>query len=113
MTTHLDADTVQILSEQLRRFKGTLILVSHDRWFMNAVLGEKQRNNRGEEQEVEESSSEDSDSDGSRLKKEGMVFWGDRGKVKRLQGGVDEFEVKIKKRAEKARKADGSASFTH
>lgn len=106
VTTHLDADTVQVLSEQLRKFKGTLILVSHDRWFMNAVLGEKNRSEGDDVDDGSEEDSEDSDDglDGSGLKGEEMVFWLDKGKVKRLRGGVDEFEDKVRKRAEKARK---------
>jgi ATP-binding cassette subfamily F protein 3 len=90
ITTHLDADTVQVLADQLVKYKGTLILVSHDRWFMNAVLGPKMPS------DGEGDSNDESDSDED---KEGMVFWVDRGKVKKLQGGVDEFEEKIRKRA--------------
>ncbi|KAK9897459.1 P-loop containing nucleoside triphosphate hydrolase protein [Cystobasidium minutum MCA 4210] len=103
VTTHLDADTVQVLAEQLRKYRGTLILVSHDRWFLNAVLGEKPESS--DDSDLESSSSDESETDGLGESKEGMVFWVDRGKVKRLHGGVDEFEGKVRKRAEKARRA--------
>lgn len=99
VTTHLDADTVQVLAEQLRKYKGTLILVSHDRWFLNAVLGD-----RDEADDETGSDSSDESDGGTEIRTEGMVFWVDRGKVKRVQGGVDEFESKVRKRAEKARK---------
>lgn len=36
-TNHLDFDTVQALAEALREFKGTIILVSHDRTFIKTV----------------------------------------------------------------------------
>ena len=36
-TNHLDIESISALSQALRRFDGTLIFVSHDRWFVNKV----------------------------------------------------------------------------
>ena len=36
-TNHLDAETVQWLEENLKEFKGTLIVVTHDRYFLSDV----------------------------------------------------------------------------
>jgi ATP-binding cassette subfamily F protein 3 len=36
-TNHLDIDTTEIIEESLRNFKGTLFLVSHDRFFVERV----------------------------------------------------------------------------
>jgi len=104
VTTHLDADTVQALARQLRAFRGALILVSHDRWFVQAVV------ERGDDEEEEElNSSEDSEDDeaanGGLSVSPGIVYWVNKGKVRKLGGGVDEFEEKIRKRAAKQLKA--------
>jgi ATP-binding cassette subfamily F protein 3 len=39
-TNHLDLEAVLWLEEWLRRYQGTLLLVSHDREFLDAVVGE-------------------------------------------------------------------------
>ncbi|HMN68271.1 MAG TPA: ABC-F family ATP-binding cassette domain-containing protein [Bdellovibrionales bacterium] len=39
-TNDLDADTLQILEDSLRDFKGAVILVTHDRYFMDAVANQ-------------------------------------------------------------------------
>ena len=38
-TNHLDADTVAWLEEQLRRHNGAVLLVTHDRYFLDRVTG--------------------------------------------------------------------------
>jgi len=38
-TNHLDADTVQWLEQHLARYKGTVIAVTHDRYFLDNVAG--------------------------------------------------------------------------
>ncbi len=36
-TNHLDMESIEALVEGLRRFEGTLVLVSHDRWFVSRL----------------------------------------------------------------------------
>lgn len=36
-TNHLDLESIEALVAELRRFEGTLILVSHDRWFVSQL----------------------------------------------------------------------------
>ena len=95
VTTHLDADTVQVLADQLRAYRGTLVLVTHDRWFLKAIM---------EKREDGSSSDDDDDSDIERNNQPSTTIWVDRGKVKKLDG-VDQFEEKIRRRAAKARQA--------
>ena len=38
-TNHLDAETVQWLEQHLRRYEGTVIAVTHDRYFLDNVAG--------------------------------------------------------------------------
>ena len=36
-TNHLDLESIEALVEGLRSFEGTLLLVSHDRWFVSQL----------------------------------------------------------------------------
>ena len=36
-TNHIDIDTREILEESLKEYKGTILFVSHDRFFINVV----------------------------------------------------------------------------
>ena len=38
-TNHLDAETVQWLEQHLQQYKGTVIAVTHDRYFLDNVAG--------------------------------------------------------------------------
>ena len=93
ISTHLDADTVQNLASELRHYHGAVCLVSHDRWFLEAVLEE------GDSRQDDEEEGGVND----RISSEGTLFWLNRGKVKRLEGGMHEFEEKMRRRAVKMR----------
>ena len=36
-TNHIDNDTVQLLEEQLRKYRGAIVMVTHDRYFLNRI----------------------------------------------------------------------------
>lgn len=125
ITTHLDADTVQALAKQLRRYRGALVIVSHDRWFVQAVVEGRRSSGGGagdgkdgggeEESSSGDSDEYDDDGDGPRgagsgLRSPGTVYWVNKGKVRKLNGGVEEFEEKIRRRAAKQSKAAGVAA---
>lgn len=36
-TNHIDSDTVALLEEQLRKYRGAIVMVTHDRYFLNSI----------------------------------------------------------------------------
>ena len=36
-TNHIDINTKEILEEALKEYKGTIIMISHDRYFINKI----------------------------------------------------------------------------
>ncbi|GJJ14443.1 hypothetical protein Clacol_008707 [Clathrus columnatus] len=81
VTTHLDADSILILTDELRKYEGAVLLVSHDRWFVKKVV-------------EEESENEDE------KKREGVnkVYMVGKGHVEELVTGIDEFEKRVRKK---------------
>ncbi|KAF9035096.1 P-loop containing nucleoside triphosphate hydrolase protein [Rhodocollybia butyracea] len=77
VTTHLDADTVVLLAEELGKFEGAVVVVSHDRWFVRQVV------ETGD------------DEAGTRI---GKVYQVEAGKLVDLERGIKDFEKKIRKR---------------
>ena len=43
-TNHIDNDTVQLLEEQLRKYRGAIVMVTHDRYFLNRITQKIGRN---------------------------------------------------------------------
>jgi len=78
VTTHLDADTVIVLAEELGKFEGALVVVSHDRWFVRQVI----------------EGGDDGDDDEAQV---GTVYEVKAGKLLELKGGISDFEQKIKR----------------
>ncbi|KAF9058304.1 P-loop containing nucleoside triphosphate hydrolase protein, partial [Rhodocollybia butyracea] len=76
VTTHLDADTVVLLAEELGKFEGAVVVVSHDRWFVRQVV------ETGD------------DNAGTRI---GKVYQVEAGKLVDLEGGIKDFKKKIRK----------------
>ena len=36
-TNHIDNETVQILEQQLKKYRGAIVMVTHDRYFLNSI----------------------------------------------------------------------------
>lgn len=36
-TNHIDSETVQLLEEQLKKYRGAIVMVTHDRYFLNSI----------------------------------------------------------------------------
>ena len=93
ITTHLDSDTITALARALKRYKGAIVLVSHDRWFIRVVVeGENaviRRELDGEEEIEDSESTSESDDEGERQR---VVLRVAKGRVKVLDGGMDRYE---------------------
>lgn len=92
-TTHLDADSIVALISALREFKGALIVVSHDRFFIRCVVEgqsvkQASTNEDGDQEDEEDSSSDEQD------KVVGKVYRLTRtsGRMIHLERGMDEYE---------------------
>ena len=100
-TNHLDLDAVIWLEQWLRRYRGTLFLISHDRDFLDAVIGqvahvEKQRidNYRGNYSVFETTRAE-------RLAQQQTTYDRQQRSIAHMQQFIDRFKAK----ASKARQA--------
>ncbi|KAK0446632.1 ATP-binding cassette, sub-family F, member 3 [Armillaria borealis] len=95
VTTHLDTDTITALVDSLRGFEGALLVVTHDRYFMRAVV-------EGELDEEDEDDSDDADyTTRSRATTTGRVYRLVKGQMKLLEGGMRKYEQIAEKAARK------------
>lgn len=93
VTTHLDYETVTALREALNEWKGAVVLVSHDRWFMRGVI-------EGQVDEDEDDMSDSSDdSDKPFIKR--TMYRLKQGEMLPLENGMDQFEQIMEKRVDK------------
>ncbi|AEO60643.1 hypothetical protein MYCTH_74803 [Thermothelomyces thermophilus ATCC 42464] len=102
VTTHLDYETVAALRAALRGWKGAVVLVSHDRWFMRGVVeGAVDDEERRSDAEKEQDGDGDDDEDeGGNLRRR-VVYKLAAGKLTVLERGVDEFEEGMERRVKK------------
>ncbi|KAI1383163.1 P-loop containing nucleoside triphosphate hydrolase protein [Hypoxylon trugodes] len=95
VTTHLDYETVSAFREALREWKGAVVLVSHDRWFMRGVV-----EGLGEDED-EASDEEEVDRGGTTKLTRRLVYRLRAGQMNVLEGGVHGFEDSMEKRVRK------------
>ncbi|KAG5919414.1 hypothetical protein E4U42_006528 [Claviceps africana] len=95
VTTHLDYEMVTALRVALSRWKGAVVLVSHDRWFMRGVV-EGSLDDDGDDNDDGEESCGDGEAPRRRL-----VYWLKGGQMIKLEHGVEEFEALTQKRVGK------------
>ncbi len=47
-TNHIDSETVQLLEEQLKKYRGAIVMVTHDRYFLNSITRKIAEVDRGQ-----------------------------------------------------------------
>ncbi|KAK0488846.1 ATP-binding cassette, sub-family F, member 3 [Armillaria novae-zelandiae] len=95
VTTHLDTDTIIALVGSLRNFEGALLVVTHDRYFMRAVV-------EGELDDEDDNDSDDADyTTRSRATTTGRVYRLVKGQMKILEEGMRKYEQIAEKAARK------------
>ncbi|KPI36867.1 ABC transporter F family member 3 [Cyphellophora attinorum] len=93
VTTHLDADTIIALIEELREWQGALLVVTHDRYFMRCVVeGEKVVSAAGEGSEDESSGEED-----DAVRPPGVVYRIMKAGLHKLEGGMNQYKALVEK----------------
>ncbi|KAL6237753.1 hypothetical protein BDW75DRAFT_60583 [Aspergillus navahoensis] len=106
ITTHLDFHTVTALASALSTFKGAILLVSHDRFMVRAVIeGKRDLDHKLDEdfEGIEEESNEE-------LPRRRAVYVIKAGTMEILDDGVEQFEKSLIKRVQKMLRASASAS---
>ena len=98
VTTHLDSDTIVSLVDTLKEFKGAVLVVTHDRFFMRCVV-EGESAHDDEDDSDEEDFGESSGKGGYKAPK-GTVYRVSKGTMKTMERGMGQYE----EIAEKSRK---------
>ncbi|KAL4915489.1 P-loop containing nucleoside triphosphate hydrolase protein [Aspergillus aurantiobrunneus] len=103
ITTHLDFYTVTALASALSTFNGAILLVSHDRFMVRAVIEGKRDQDRKLDEEFE-GIEEESDELQPRRR---VVYVMKAGTVKVQDNGVEQFERSLVKRVQKMMPTQG------
>lgn len=93
-TTHLDADSIVALIGALKAFKGAILVVSHDRFFVRCVVEGQSIKQASTNAEQGDDGDDDSDSDEDESSVSGKVYRLTRtsGRMIHLARGMDEYE---------------------
>lgn len=91
VTTHLDADTIVSLIEELRQWQGALLVVTHDRYFMRCVVEREKVLMPAAEDEDESDESEEEDT------RPGTVYRMFKAGLQKLEGGMNQYEALVEK----------------
>lgn len=99
VTTHMDSDSIRALIGALRRFRGAVILISHDRHAIKEVIEgiqKEEREGSGSEEESSEEEEEEKEGLNGSLNPSGTApqrktFLVRNGSVKALEKGVEEY----------------------
>ncbi|KAK6516299.1 hypothetical protein TWF506_006208 [Arthrobotrys conoides] len=99
VTTHLDSDTIVSLVDTLKEFKGAVLVVTHDRFFMKCVVeGESAHDD-------EDGSDEDEDFEdtgkGTYKAPKGTVYRVSKGNMKIMERGMGQYEEIAEKSSKK------------
>ena len=92
VTTHLDSDTTEALIYALRTYEGAILVVTHDRFFMNCVVeDESPRSIARRYQPQDEDDSEELSEEESPIRQR-TVYRMVKGRLKKLDGGMQQYE---------------------
>jgi ATP-binding cassette, subfamily F, member 3 len=105
VTTHLDLATIKALAVALRGFEGTVVLVTHDRWFCRVVIEGAPLREPAEDDSDGSAADEEEDEEAA-AKPRGQVYRVNKGQVVELPGGMDEYVQKVAKELAKKAKTD-------
>ncbi|KAG6006305.1 hypothetical protein E4U21_007187, partial [Claviceps maximensis] len=103
VTTHLDYETVTALRVALSRWRGAVVLVSHDRWFMRGVVEGTLNDDDGDDDgnDNDDGAGGEVNHGDDEAPRRRIVYRLKGGRMVKLEHGVDEFEALMQKRVDK------------